>query len=69
MKSMNKGGYWAGTIGHIKRAKLEIADDMYEAIMSGPLVARTQKKYKLKVLLRAQKLAETFLALLKEGDG
>eukprot|EP00975_Prorocentrum_lima_P031037 6518898-Prorocentrum_lima.AAC.1 len=43
MKSMNKGGYWSGTIGNIKRAKLEIADGMNEALMNGSLVARTQK--------------------------
>eukprot|EP00975_Prorocentrum_lima_P055000 11532020-Prorocentrum_lima.AAC.1 len=37
--------------------------------MSGSLVARTQKKHKLRVLHRAQQLADTFLALLKAGDG
>eukprot|EP00975_Prorocentrum_lima_P027795 5844702-Prorocentrum_lima.AAC.1 len=42
---------------------------MHDAMMNGSLVARTQKKYKLKVLQRAQQLAETFLDLLKEGDG
>eukprot|EP00975_Prorocentrum_lima_P048453 10132973-Prorocentrum_lima.AAC.1 len=27
MKSMYKGSYWAGTIGHIKRAILEIDEE------------------------------------------
>eukprot|EP00975_Prorocentrum_lima_P013098 2781662-Prorocentrum_lima.AAC.1 len=69
MKSMNKGKYWSGTIGNIKRAKLEIADEMNESLMGGSLVARAQKKYKLKVLQRAQRLAEAVLDLLMERDG
>eukprot|EP00975_Prorocentrum_lima_P012792 2709433-Prorocentrum_lima.AAC.1 len=42
---------------------------MNEALMSRSTVARTQKKFKLRVLQKAQQLAETFLELLKEGDG
>eukprot|EP00975_Prorocentrum_lima_P051222 10730044-Prorocentrum_lima.AAC.1 len=61
MKAMNRGSYWAGTIGSIKRANMEIADEESEEMRSGSWVARTQKKHKLKVLQRAQQLAETFL--------
>eukprot|EP00975_Prorocentrum_lima_P001591 343289-Prorocentrum_lima.AAC.1 len=67
---MNKGSYWSGTITHIKRAKLEIADEENEALMAGASsVSKTQKKFKPKVIRWAQQLAETFLDLLKEGDG
>eukprot|EP00975_Prorocentrum_lima_P066790 12911231-Prorocentrum_lima.AAC.1 len=66
LKSMNKGSYWAGTTGNIKRAKLDIADAESEDMRSGSWVARTQKKHKLRVLQRAHQLADTFLDLLKE---
>eukprot|EP00975_Prorocentrum_lima_P054495 11427445-Prorocentrum_lima.AAC.1 len=66
---MNKGSYWAGTLVHIKRAKLEIANEESEEMRSGSWVARTQKTHELRVPHRAQHLAEAFLDLLKEGDG
>eukprot|EP00975_Prorocentrum_lima_P056506 11847474-Prorocentrum_lima.AAC.1 len=35
LKSLNKGSYWAGTIGNIKRARLDIADEGSEEMRSG----------------------------------
>eukprot|EP00975_Prorocentrum_lima_P062805 12887671-Prorocentrum_lima.AAC.1 len=66
---MNKGNYWAGTVSHIKRVKIEIADEESEETMSGSWVSRSQKKHKWKVLQRALQLAEAFIDLLKEEDG
>eukprot|EP00975_Prorocentrum_lima_P038282 8049473-Prorocentrum_lima.AAC.1 len=51
MKSMNKGNYWAGTVSHIRRAKIEIADEESEEMRTGSWVPRTQKKHKWKVCL------------------
>eukprot|EP00975_Prorocentrum_lima_P015984 3394886-Prorocentrum_lima.AAC.1 len=53
----SKGSYRAGTLAHIKRAKLEIADEESEEMRGGSWVARTQNKHKLRVLHRAQHLA------------
>eukprot|EP00975_Prorocentrum_lima_P031235 6557088-Prorocentrum_lima.AAC.1 len=36
---------------------------------SGSWVARTQRMHKVRVLRRAQQLAEAFIDLLREGDG
>eukprot|EP00975_Prorocentrum_lima_P031523 6616901-Prorocentrum_lima.AAC.1 len=69
MKSINDGGYWSGTISHIKRAKLDIAEERNEALASGSNMAKSQNKCKLRVLERAQQLAETLLDILNEGDG
>eukprot|EP00975_Prorocentrum_lima_P022575 4750994-Prorocentrum_lima.AAC.1 len=69
MKSINKGGYWSGTISHINRATLEIAEERHEALARGSTTAKSQNKCKLRVLQGAQQLAETFLDVLKEGDG
>eukprot|EP00975_Prorocentrum_lima_P001400 302441-Prorocentrum_lima.AAC.1 len=63
MKSINKGGYWSGTISHIKRAMLEIAEESNEAMASGSTMAKLQKKFKLRVLQRAQQLAETLFLI------
>eukprot|EP00975_Prorocentrum_lima_P052257 10947053-Prorocentrum_lima.AAC.1 len=35
----------------------------------GSTLAKTRNKFKLRVLQRAQQLADTFLDILKEGDG
>eukprot|EP00975_Prorocentrum_lima_P049188 10294351-Prorocentrum_lima.AAC.1 len=65
---MKKGSYWAGTVSHTKRANVEIADEECEEMRSGSWVSKTQKKHKMRVLQRAQHLAEAFIDLLREED-
>eukprot|EP00975_Prorocentrum_lima_P060328 12652391-Prorocentrum_lima.AAC.1 len=66
MEAANKGSHCKGMVSHIKRAKSELHVEANSSA-AGSLQAKTQNKFKMTVLERANELSRAFLSALQNG--